>query len=105
ARLEVGRETKNVEQGPGMTMVGVDESEAEFAGLRNFANDIGFAARMDADSRDEIGNELWNLEANRARVVDAAMGVAIDGVDGDGVSFAVLMIDCGGDDGGGKAGE
>src|ERR1043165_8505463 len=86
-------------------MVGVDESEAEFAGLCDFANNVGFAAGVNAHSGNEIGNQLRNLETDRPGFVDDAMGLAVNGVDGDAGVIGMLAMDRAGDDGGGKSGE
>src|SRR5256885_13152837 len=105
ARLNVGREAQHIEQRPGMTMIGVDEGETELAWRRNLAGNIGFAAGVDAHSRDEVGNELGNLEADRARLVDAAMSVAVDGLDVYRAAIAMLVIDGGGNNCRGKSGQ
>ena len=110
AAFEVGCETKHVEQGPRMTMIGVDKGEAEFAGRRDLADEIGFAAGVDADSGDEIWNQVGYFETDRAGLVDAAMGMGIDGLDGYpvpvwGQAGSMLTIDGSGDDRGGEAGE
>src|SRR5207244_1559661 len=75
------------------------------AGRRDLADEIGFATGVDADSGDEIGNQIGDFETDGARLVDAAMSMGIDGLDGDCGVTAMLTIDGGGDDRGGKTGE
>lgn len=105
ARLNVRSEAKHVEQRPGVTMIGVDESETEFAGLSDLPNDIGFAAGVNADGGDEIGNEIGNFETDRPRFIDDAVGETVDGIDADPGVIGMLVVDRGGDDGGGKPGK
>src|SRR4051794_2890198 len=57
---------------------------------------------MDADGRDEIRNQLRNLEADRTRGVNTAMGMAIDGIDRYPRLRSMLAVNRGGDDRGRK---
>src|SRR5438105_4952116 len=88
-----------------MTMVGIDESEAELAGLRDFPNEIGFASGMNAHGRNEIGNQNGNLEAGGTRGIDDAMRVPVDSFDSDPGASGMLAMNRGRNDSGGKAGE
>lgn len=86
-------------------MIGIDESEAELAGLRDFPNEIGFASGMNAHGRNEIGNQIGNLEAGGTRGIDDAMRVPVDGFDSDPGAIGMLAMNRGRNDSGGKAGE
>jgi len=103
--LDVGREAEEIEQRPGMTMIGVDEGEAEFIASRDFADEIRVAAGMDTDGGNKVGDQLGNLEADGAGFIDAAMSVGVDGFDRDAEGSAMLAMNGGGNNRGGEAGE
>lgn len=93
-----------------MTMIGVDEGEAEFSAGGDLADVIRFAARVNVDGGDKAGDELGNLEADGLRRVDAATGVGVDGFHGDaaagrGRRGSMLAVDGGGNDRGGETGQ
>src|SRR4051812_14912213 len=64
AWLQVWRQPKHIEQRPGMTMIGIDEGEPESAGRGDIANDIGFPAGVNAHCRNEVANQLGDLETD-----------------------------------------
>ena len=88
-----------------MTVIGVDEGEAKFVLRCELADEIGVAAGVDADGGGEVWNQLGNLEADGAGLVDAAARVGIDRFDGDAIIAAMLAMNGGGDDRGGETGE
>src|SRR4051794_569226 len=60
---------------------------------------------MDADCRNQIRNEVGDLKADGTGGVDAAMGVAVDGVDSDARLEPVLPMNRRGYNGGRKTGQ
>src|SRR4051812_35601308 len=88
-----------------MPMVRINERQAEFAGLGDLPDEIGFASGVNANVRSEIGGQLGNLKTDETGRVDAAVGVTINRVDGNPGLRSVLVTNRGGDNGRGKSGQ
>src|SRR5437763_17111329 len=97
--LDIRRETEHIEQGPGMTMIGIDEGQAEFIARSQLTDEIRFPFRVHPYRRGEIRDQFGNLKANRPRLVDAAMRAGVDCLHHNAVTACMLTMDGSSDDG------
>jgi hypothetical protein len=70
-------------------VISVDKGEAKLARRRDLADEIRFAAGVDSHGRNQVRDQIRNFETDRPRSVDDAMGLGIDGLDGDLVAAGI----------------
>ena len=58
-------------------MIGIDERQAELAGLGDLPDDIGDAARVNPNCGNKIRDQRRNLEPDWTSLVNAAMRLAV----------------------------
>jgi hypothetical protein len=72
------RDPKQIQRGPRMLMVRIDEDQLEFSGPRDLFDMASVFAGMHADPARQVGNKLRNLEANRFGLIGYATLAEID---------------------------
>lgn len=103
--LDIGREPDDIEQGPGMTVIGIDEGQAKFFPRSEFTDKIRVAPRVHSHGGDKVRNQPGNLKTSRSRFLDDALTAEVDRLHQDFIPASVLPIDGRGDYCRGKSGQ
>jgi hypothetical protein len=103
--LDAGREPDDIEQGPGMTVIGIDEGQAKFFPCSDFTNKIRAVPRVHSHGGGKVRNQPGNLKTRRSRFLDDALTAEVDRLHYDFIPASVLPINGRGDYCRGKAGQ
>jgi hypothetical protein len=103
--LDVRRESNDIEQGPRMTVIGIDEGQTKFFPCSDFTNKFRAAPGVHSHGGGKVGNQPRNLKTRRLHFLDDALPAEVDRFHQDFIPVSVLPINGRDDYCRGKAGQ